>query len=138
MRAVVTNDGTAAARDVVLALQMSAGLEVRGVAISPAAASEWQGQILWVAWGFLEAGTAASVEVRAVLVAGYGSAEIIATLPEYGLETKTSVGNPPQVLPPTGLAATPWWGWLALAATLVAGGLLLLQYVRCGGRAGRQ
>lgn len=141
LRVTVTNDGTGAARDVVLALQMPAGLEVRDVVISPAAASEWQGNILWVAWGYLEAGATASVEVRAVVNAAAPSGiDVIATLPDYGLETRANVSGPPQVLPPTGLAAIPWWGWLALATTLVVGGLLLLQVVRRDGpgQAGRQ
>lgn len=131
LQAIVTNDGTGAARDVVLAVQVPAGLEVRDVTISPAAASEWTGSVLWVAWGYLEAGASASVELRtAVRPGGVGADEVVVGVPDYGLEIRASVGGAPTVLPPTGPGPAPWWGWLALAGALIAGGVFLLQYVR--------
>jgi hypothetical protein len=132
LRIMVTNDGTGGARDVVLALQLPAGLEAQEVIISPDAASEWQGNVLWVAWGYLEAGAVAAVEVRAVVGAdGVSSGEIIVAVPDYGLENQANV-EIPAVLPPTGPGAAPWWGWFALGGALLTGGWLLLQFVRRG------
>jgi len=131
LRVAVTNDGTGGAHDVVLALQLPAGLEAQEVTISPDAASEWQGNVLWVAWGYLEAGAAASLEVRAVVGAdGVSGGEIVASVPDYGLASQVDLGVAPAVLPPTGPGAAPWWGWFALGGALLTGGWLLLQFVR--------
>lgn len=136
LRVVVTNDGTAGARDVVLSLQVPAGLGVEAVTIVPDAASEWQGNILWVAWGYIEAGATSTVEVRAVVLPGApAGGEVVIGVPDYGLEARAPVGSPPQLLPPTGLQSAPWWGWAALAGGLVLGGFLLLKYARRRGPA---
>lgn len=128
LRIVVTNEGTGAARDVILAVQLPPGLEVQGVSISPAAANEWTGRILWVAWGVLDPGAAAMVELRILVVPGAaGEVDVIASLPDYGVESRAAVDVRPQVLPGTGVPITPLWGWAALAGALLIGGLLLLR-----------
>jgi uncharacterized repeat protein (TIGR01451 family) len=131
LRVAVTNDGSTGAHDVVVSLQMPAGLEVKGVVISPTAAYEWQGRVLWIAWGYVEAGTTAVAEVRAIVLPGApGGAEVVVGVPDYGLEARAPMGDQPQLLPTTGLRATPWWGWALLAGGVVLGGVLLLKHVR--------
>ena len=124
---VVTNDGTGVARDVVLAVQLPAGLAAQSVTISPPAASEWTGKILWVAWGELEPGASATVELHVLAVPGAsGPSEVIASIPDYGVESHADLDIQPQVLPETGVPTTPWWGWAALVGALVLGGMMLL------------
>lgn len=135
LRFAVTNDGTAGARDVVLAVPLPAGLAPGQVTVSPEAAHEWTGNTLWVAWGYLEAGATASVELHAPLLPGAsGSTDFAVSIPDYGVESHAVLDIQPQVLPDSGTAPTPWWGWVALAGALLAGGLLLREYVRRGPR----
>ena len=134
-RVVVTNDGTGGAQNVVLAVQVPAGLEVQEVSISPDAASEWTGNTLWVAWGYLGAGDSASVEVRAVVRSGaVGDEGAAVSIPDYGLEQPSAVVIQPQVLPAGGTAPFLWWGLVVLGGALLVGGLLLWQSKRRNGR----
>ncbi len=131
-RVTVTNQGTGGAPDVVLAVQVPAGLELQEVTISPDAAHEWTGDILWVAWGYLEPGASASVELHGTVRPGVSAADLVvhASVPDYGLESGTAAEVPSQVLPDTGPSRAPWWGWLLLAGGLLLGGLLLRRELR--------
>ncbi len=130
---VVTNQGSGAARDVVLAVQVPAGVQVHGVTITPEAANEWTGSILWVAWGYLEAGASASVELKVTLLPEAFDPESVGRvgLPDYGIEMPSALGLPPQALPETGEIA-PCWGWIVFTAGLLIGGWLLRRELHRG------